>query len=119
MRELKKNPAHTVLPVVAFSYPPQRGMTVTDGYASLKWAQYRDCRSQDLEKLYHDCGQYYAFSIERLKQTKNIMSGNLLALVQSELEVQDIDTPQDWQLAELKYKLLLEKENRRTYYGSV
>ncbi len=24
MRELKKNPAHTVLPVVAFSYPPQR-----------------------------------------------------------------------------------------------
>jgi len=104
MRELKKNPAHTVLPVVAFSYPPQRGMTVTDGYASLKWAQY---------------GQYYAFSIERLKQTKNIMSGNLLALVQSELEVQDIDTPQDWQLAELKYKLLLEKENRRTYYGSV
>lgn len=119
MQELKKNPAHTVLPVVAFSYPPQRGMTVTDGYASLKWAQYRDCRSQDLEKLYHDCGQYYAFSIEQLKQTKNIMSGKLLALVQPELEVQDIDTPQDWQLAELKYKLLLEKENRRTYYGSV
>lgn len=119
MQELKKNPAHTVLPVVAFSYPPQRGMTVTDGYASLKWAQYRDYRSQDLEKLYHDCGQYYAFSIEQLKQTKNIMSGKLLALVQPELEVQDIDTPQDWQLAELKYKLLLEKENRRTYYGSV
>ena len=47
------------------------------------------------------------------------MSGKLLALVQPELEVQDIDTPQDWQLAELKYKLLLEKENRRTYYGSV
>ena len=33
-------------------------------------------------------------------------------LVLSEMEIQDIDTEEDWKLAELKYRLLQETANR-------
>ena len=34
------------------------------------------------------------------------MKGNIVPMVLDEMEVQDIDTEQDWELAQVKYKLL-------------
>lgn len=113
MQELKNKKADTVIPVMPFSYPPQRGIIIKEGFAELKWEQYRDSRSQDLETLYHDCGQYYAFLVESLKKNKNLLSGKIVSLVQSPLEAQDIDSLDDWQLAELKYKLMKENKSCR------
>lgn len=89
MQELKNKKADTVIPVMPFSYPPQRGIIIKEGFAELKWEQYRDSRSQDLETLYHDCGQYYAFLVESLKKNKNLLSGKIVSLVQSPLEAQE------------------------------
>ncbi len=113
MQELENKKADTVIPVMPFSYPPQRGIIIKEGFAELKWEQYRDSRSQDLETLYHDCGQYYAFLVESLKKNKNLLSGKIVSLVQSPLEAQDIDSLDDWQLAELKYKLMKENKSCR------
>lgn len=106
---LKKENADVVVPMVAFSYPPQRGMVQReDGCVEMLSAQYINTRSQDLEKIYHDCGQFYYFSTSAFKKSKNIMQGKIMPIIISELEVQDIDNESDWKLAELKYQLLIE-----------
>ena len=57
---VEKN-ADVLIPVVKFSYPPQRSFILDDGNLKYKWAQYARSRSQDLEKFYHDAGQFYFY----------------------------------------------------------
>ncbi len=104
-----KSDADTLIPVVDFSYPPQRAMHISDGFLEPVFPEYLNSRSQDLEKHYHDVGQFYFARIERFEETKNLMKGKILPMIVSELEVQDIDNETDWELAEIKYKLLKEK----------
>lgn len=101
----------TVIPVVAFSYPPQRGMIIEDSLLALREPQYARTRSQDLEPMYHDCGQFYCFDVNSFMKTRNLLAGRIRPLVCSEMEVQDIDTMTDWKLAEVKYKMMLENAN--------
>ncbi len=109
MRELAERGRDCVMPVAAFSFPPLRGMTLADGTLHYKWERYAPCRSQDLEELYHDCGQFYAFRVEHLRKTGKLVGENTGGIVVSELEMQDIDNETDWKLAEMKYRLLSEE----------
>ncbi len=104
--KLKESTAAEVLPVVAFSYPPQRGYILKDGFLEMKWKENFSVRSQDLETLYHDCGQFYFYRTEAYQERKGIMVDGVIPFVMDELEVQDIDNETDWKLAELKYQLL-------------
>lgn len=99
--------ADSVMPVVPFSYPPQRGLLISqNGFVERQFPQYAATRSQDLCKIYHDCGQFYACRTDAFMKAGTTDVDRLLPLVLSELEVQDIDTPEDWALAEMKYQLL-------------
>ena len=99
--------ADSVMPVVPFSYPPQRGLLINEnGYIERQFPEYVSARSQDLPKIYHDCGQFYACRTDAFLKAGTTDVERLLPLVLTELEMQDIDTPQDWELAELKYRLL-------------
>ncbi len=103
---LRKSDADTLIPVVGFSYPPQRALVIEDGKLVFKYPEYLVSRSQDLEKHYHDAGQFYVFKTKAFKETGNLMKGNIIPMVLDEMEVQDIDTQHDWELAQVKYKLL-------------
>lgn len=108
MEKLEASDADTLIPVVQFSYPPQRAMVIHDELLQFKYLEYIDSRSQDLEKEYHDVGQFYCFKIEPYKQNKKLMLGKILPYVVPEIEVQDIDTESDWQIAEIKYQAMKE-----------
>lgn len=101
--------ADTLIPVVEFSYPPQRAMHEIEGYVTPIYPENLDVRSQDLEKHYHDVGQFYITKVGRYKENKRLMAGKVLPMFVSEMEVQDIDNQIDWELAELKYQLLVKK----------
>ena len=62
-------------------------------------------RSQDLEKSFHDAGQFYWCNSKKLLQNKKILTKNTGGVEISELVAQDIDTEIDWKLAELKFQL--------------
>lgn len=98
----------SVMPVTPFSFPPLRGMVFEGDKISYKWEKYEDYRSQDLETIYHDCGQFYVLDVEVFKKTSKLVTKNTGAIEISELEMQDIDNEIDWKLAELKYRLLRE-----------
>lgn len=106
INRLQNSEADTLIPVVSFSYPPQRAMVIREDRLVFHSPEYLDSRSQDLEKHYHDVGQFYIFRTKAFQKNKKLMIGNILPLEIPELEVQDIDTLMDWELAELKYRLL-------------
>lgn len=109
MDMLLSSDADTLIPVVSFSYPPQRGMIVREGRLVFEYPQYIDTRSQDLTPHYHDVGQFYCFRVEAYKRNRRLMLGNILPMIVSELEVQDIDNLTDWEIAEMKYRLMKEE----------
>ena len=106
VKQLNESDADTLIPVVSFSYPPQRAMIVKDGRLVFEYPQYLDSRSQDLEPHYHDVGQFYVFRTESFQRNRKLMIGNILPMVISEMEVQDIDNQTDWEIAEMKYRLM-------------
>ena len=99
--------ANGAMPVVRYSYPIQRALRIAGGTLALREPEHLRSRSQDLEPMYHDAGQYYWYRTEAFKANSNIMAINPLAIVTPEEEVQDIDTPDDWKMAELKYDVPL------------
>lgn len=112
VEQLEKSSADTLIPVVGFSYPPQRAMVIENDRLVFKYPQYIDSRSQDLEKHFHDVGQFYVFKTEAFKRNRKLMLGDILPFVISEMEVQDIDTSTDWEIAEMKYRMLSGKQNK-------
>lgn len=105
---LVESGADCAYPVVAFSFPPQRGQIIEDGFLKYKWPENYLKRSQDLEKFYHDAGQFYVYDSKALRN-KERMAWKEIPYVLSELEVQDIDTETDWELAELKYRMIQQR----------
>ena len=96
----------SVIPVVRFGFPIQRAFKIENNKLKFMWAKNAEKRSQDLEPAYHDCGQFYFFRTEMFLRNKEILTNNTTPLEISESEVQDIDTEEDWKIAEIKYKIL-------------
>lgn len=104
-KQLKEMNANALIPVVPFSFPPQRCFSLQKDKLTYKWPQNMNVRSQDLEKLYHDAGQFYFGVVQTFMKEKTLFTNNTTYLLLKELEVQDIDTQEDWEIAELKYNL--------------
>lgn len=104
MDKLEQEKVDTVMPVTTFSFPPQRGLILQGKYLCPAYPEHIYTRSQDLETMYHDCGQFYCFKVESFLKNKSLLEGTIVPFILSELEVQDIDNLTDWEMAELKYK---------------
>ena len=109
MEVLKEKDASGVMPVVSFSFPPQRGMAIREGRLEYCYPENAMKRSQDLETMYHDCGQFYCYHVERYRACRGDLPDGYLPIVVPETEVQDIDHMSDWALAEMKYKMMKER----------
>lgn len=92
--------------IVEYSYPIQRSLRINEsGLVEMKYPEFLKSRTQDLEKVYHDAGQFYVVKTGVLFEEKTVWCKHTAPLVLSELEVQDLDTLTDWQLAEMKFEL--------------
>lgn len=107
---MKLKNADSVVPIVAYSFPPQRAFVVKNGMVKYNNPENERVRSQDLERLYHDCGQFYMCKVNPFRLHKTLIMPNTAPIIISEENVQDIDSLTDWKLAELKYQLLLESK---------
>ena len=97
--------ANSTFPVVRYGYPPQRALGITNGCAEMLHPENYSARSQDLEPVYHDAGQFYWLNVEALRQQEKLFMARSTPIITSELEAQDIDNIEDWTLAEVKYQL--------------
>lgn len=101
------NKYDVLLSSVAYSFPIQRSFHLNDtNMVELNHPEAINKRSQDLLKNYHDAGAMYFFNVEKFNASKSLWIGNIGAFELNELKVQDIDTLEDWKIAELKYSIL-------------
>jgi N-acylneuraminate cytidylyltransferase len=102
----EKSTRDTLVPVVRFSYPIQRALKIENDLLSMIDPQQKNTRSQDLTPSYHDAGQFYLGHTQTLLREKSLFGDNTMPWITSEKEVQDIDSEEDWHLAEMKFSLL-------------
>jgi N-acylneuraminate cytidylyltransferase len=98
---LKAKGFSSVRPIVQYSFPVQRSFKLKNKRVEFAFPDDAKKRSQDLEKTYHDAGQFYWIDV-----SKGLRDPNRGAIVVPETRSQDIDDETDWKLAELKYKLI-------------
>ena len=111
MKLLVEKKAAGVMPVVRYSFPPQRGMAIRDGKLVYCYPENAMKRSQDLEPVYHDSGQFYCYHVERYRACRGDLPDGYYPIVVPEAEVQDIDNPSDLELAEMKFRMMQRKGN--------
>ena len=97
--------ALSCIPVAEFNSSPQRAFKI-EADNRLKWVypEYRLTRTQDLEKNYHDVGAF-AWATKEKWNTGDITNG-IAYKVPNNVFI-DIDTTEDWEKAELLYKISL------------
>jgi len=106
MYMLKSENIDSVLPVAQFSFPPQRGFIIQNEKIMFRWPENELVRSQDLEPMYHDAGQFYCVNVKSFMRNHSLITENTKTIVLNDIEVQDIDNESDWKVAEFKYKYL-------------
>ena len=98
----------SVFPVVKFSYPIQRALEVDPESDTVTMAlpENLTARSQDLKDYYHDSGQFYWAVTEVIREEKTFFTNQAGMIEMSQIAVQDIDSEEDWIVAEQKYQAL-------------
>ncbi len=104
---LESSHADYSFPVARYPSAPQRSIRLDkDGMTSPFFPEFELTRSQDLEPAYFDAGQFYwGWRAAWLGNTKIHASGRGLDI--PSWRVVDIDTPDDWDRAELMHRAFL------------
>lgn len=98
--------------VASYGHPIQRALRVAlDGSVSMFEPAHATTRSQDLEPAYHDAGQFCWGRTEAFLAGTSPMTGSSVAAVLPRHRVVDIDTLEDWALAEALYRALVSRDN--------
>ncbi len=106
-QRLQETDALSVFSVTTFAFPIFRALQIEkDGRVSMIWPEHALTRSQDLPEAYHDAGQFYWGHTERFLAEQTLLSSDSYPLTIPRSRVVDIDTPEDWEIAERLFKAL-------------
>lgn len=108
-KELSKEPeANYVCAVSKYSYPIQRALRKTEDFYEMVDQSCLEKFSQELEERFHDAGQFY-FALARTWKNESTMLQNTRGIELPSWRVQDIDTSEDWERAEILYDVINSK----------
>ena len=94
-----------------FPHPIQRAFFINEeGYSKMFFPEKFRFRTQDLENSYHDAGQFYIASPRVWIENHNIFENGIPFLIPRFNSI-DIDTIEDWEIAEIIFELNLKKIN--------
>jgi len=97
---LKKNNAVSAFSVTTYAYPIFRALKIDNNRVKMIWPKNFHARSQDLLECYHDAGQFYWANVEKYLEEKRFFSSDAIPIILPRYLVQDIDTQEDWEVAE-------------------
>ena len=98
-----------VFSATKYSYSVFRSFTKNEkGSLKMLYPQHWNSRSQDLEEVMHDAGQFYWGSPKAWLNKELCFNDHATVIELPNWRVQDIDTLEDWHQAEKKYKMLNE-----------
>lgn len=107
LEELSDDKVQYAFSATTFPFAIQRAISLDEnGAVNMFSPEYANTRSQDLPEAYHDAGQFYWGKSSAYLMGKAIFSEHSKVVVLPRKRVQDIDTPEDWELAELLFSVL-------------
>ncbi|ETX12596.1 CMP-N-acetylneuraminic acid synthetase [Marinomonas ushuaiensis DSM 15871] len=96
-----------VFSATRYAFPIQRALKMNQqDRVEMFHPEHLNTRSQDLEEAYHDAGQFYWGKAQAFLNKEPIFSSNSKAVLLPRKRVQDIDTQEDWELAEALYRVI-------------
>jgi pseudaminic acid cytidylyltransferase len=108
LETLKSTDAEYAFSVTSYAFPIQRAIRITQGQrVEMFQSEHFETRSQDLEEAWHDAGQFYWGRTGAWLQAKPIFCRDAAPVPLPRHRVQDVDTLEDWQRAELLFKAML------------
>ena len=111
---IKSNKYDFVFTATQYHYPVQRAFKINKlNQIKMLDQKYRYTMSNNLEKIYHDAGQFYFGKKKSFLDYKPTFGKNSYPIILSKSLVQDIDDIDDWKIAENLFKTLYEKKNNR------
>lgn len=90
----------------AFNSNPLRGFFIKNNRLLLLDDRFEFSRTQDMDVMYYDAGQFYFGYASSFANKKSIFSEDSTLVVLPEINVVDINTNDDWEIAEIKYKIV-------------
>ena len=107
LKELTENAIDYAFSATSFPFPIQRAIKLnSEQYVEMFQPEHLNTRSQDLEEAYHDAGQFYWGTANAFIARKPILGTSSKAVLLPRKRVQDIDTPEDWELAEALFRAI-------------
>jgi N-acylneuraminate cytidylyltransferase len=102
---LQASGADFTFSVTSYAFPIQRAIKIISGERiEMFQPEYFYTRSQDLEEAYHDAGQFYWGKANAWCSGKAVFGPHSAAVLLPRSQVQDIDTLEDWEIAEKLFK---------------
>lgn len=98
--------AATCFPLVRYDFPIEQAFTFDGATPRARWPDQLGVRSQDLPTSFHDAGSFYWFDIAKFVASGRLFSEDCVAFEIPAARCQDINLPEDWAAAELKFRLL-------------
>ena len=107
LKELSVEGVEYAFSATTFPFPIQRAISLSEnGAVSMFSPEHANTRSQDLEEAYHDAGQFYWGKASAFLSGKAFFAEHSKAVILPRKRVQDIDTFEDWELAESLFSVL-------------
>jgi len=107
----EKEKCDSVIPVVKYSYTIFRSLKIENRKLAMNWPENYAKRSQDLPEAYHDAGLFYWYNLNYFDAKNTGFGENAYPYILDEYKVQDIDTLDDWKIAELKFRMMKNEKN--------
>ena len=96
-----------VFSATTFAFPVFRAFReVADGGLEMLYPEHVGTRSQDLPEMLHDAGQFYWGRPDAWLAHEPIFARHSTVVRIPRWRVQDIDTPEDWERAEVLHRML-------------
>jgi len=90
--------------VATFSYPVFRALKLNQqSKLEMIWPEYQNVRSQDVSLAFHDAGQFYWARVQSFREDPSVFYKDAMPLILPRHRVHDIDTEEDWYIAEKFY----------------
>jgi pseudaminic acid cytidylyltransferase len=107
MHTLQDTGADYAFSATSYAFPIQRAIRFDKQMrVSMFSPEHFNIRSQDLEEAFHDAGQFYWGKADAWLDRRVIFSPRSAAVLLPRYQVQDIDTPEDWERAEWMHKAM-------------
>ena len=107
LEKLGSSNVNFVFSATEYDFPIQRAFKINQKKKlEMFQPQFASSRSQDLEKAYHDAGQFYWGAANTWLEEDTLVSNNSIPLIIPNYRVNDIDTIEDWKRAEIMFNYI-------------